>query len=124
MMNRDDEDLNKYRTEGKSSFWLHSYDDLMDDSEFQEFLINRIGEMYENKEYAILQDFLSEFEEDEDRFEFMAKAVGEGFERIDDVNDALSAYQEFKEVEYYGENISLNAETGILADYIKKNGVQ
>ncbi len=130
-MNDIENELAAYRS-GESNSLIILCDRWMTDTRFQEFITDKVQEMFDNKEYKLLRDFLHVlYNKREPTYDFLKDAVTNCFNGISDIDVALDAYDQLKydkDIDYdllgdYTEGIALSAKTGILGDYINKNGI-
>ena len=105
-------------------------DDLIADAEMQAFLVEKIDEMFENKEFPLLYKFLRAIETDTQydskergMYSYLKDAVTENFEALTTPEDALRVVNEMKVLEYFDSELVLSKDSGVIAAYIADNGI-
>lgn len=129
-MDRCDSALNEVRTGDAIYVSWFLPDDLIADPDMQAFLVEKIDEMFENKEFSLLYKFLRGIETDTQydskergMYAYLKDAVTENFEALKTPEEALRAVDEMKILEYFDSGMVLSKDSGVIAAYIADNGI-
>lgn len=97
---------------------------FMENTEFQDFLVDQVDTMYKNKEYKLLDGFLCEIEQNNLHCPFLLDAVTTGYLQAQTIEEAYDIWHTLFFREYYSSKISLAKESPLISSYLSKNGIK
>lgn len=119
------EDIAENRAENDNFFYFFHFfisDETANNTAFQDFLIEQVQEMYQNKEYKMLRSFLGCLEKNDVYCERLLETVNNCFQASGDIEEALSVFLDLSYRDYYNVNMGLNRNSPLIAAYIDANG--
>ena len=124
-----DEDLTALRNHETFALSWFIPDDLMEDAEYQKFLVETVNELFDSKENRILYALLRAIEYDtqynsQERgmYRYLLDAVTNNFNAVTNPEDAIEILDELQTLEYFNSGLILSLDSDVISSYISENG--
>lgn len=108
---------------GEHSFISKIGERLASDEEYQHFFVGQMQELCQNKEYDLLDYFLRELEENNIKSKLISETLSDCLASCKTIESAWDLSMTAYGLDYYNKSLTLNKNTGIIAEYINANGI-
>lgn len=99
--------------------------DGVKDQIFEDFLVTQVQEMCQNREISLLIEFLQELEFEKCYYESIVQVVNDWLVSLGDIEAAFDVVAKMDiPLDYYKAELKLNRTSGLIGEYIGKNGTK